>query len=168
MTWMTKLFSPSSGKKTPETTVQDLLDFIAKYESNGNYNVLYGGRTKPLTTMTINQVLKMQEGLGGPSTAAGRYQIIRITLRELRDKMKLRGTEIFDKKMQDRMAVCLLERRGLNKNLGTEKFMLNLSKEWASLPRDKSGKSYYAGDGLNKAHAPYKRFREIVEGLNSY
>lgn len=32
-----------------------------------------------------------------------------------------------------------------------DRFMESISKEWASMPKDESGRSYYAGDGLNKA-----------------
>ena len=57
--------------------------------------------------------------------------------------------------MQDRLATALLERRGyskfLNGAISEARFMRNLSQEWASLPKDMGGASYYAGDGLNRA-----------------
>jgi muramidase (phage lysozyme) len=136
-----------------------LLEVIASHESGGDYNIAYGGRRANFTEMTIDEVLQWQAdnnppGLG--TAAAGKYQIIRGTLRDLKEKMDLSGDELFDEAMQDKMAVTLMNRRGfeefLNGQLSTEAFMRNLSKEWASLPKDMDGSSYYAGDGINKAH----------------
>lgn len=127
-------------------------------EENGNYNIVYGGREVPLTTMTINEVIAWQQNFtnnGSPSSAAGQYQIIRTTLTGLRDEMGLTGNELFDPEMQDRMGYQLLMRRGYDDYLAGEiddaTFMRNLSMEWASFPKDENGLSYYAGDGLNNA-----------------
>lgn len=135
-----------------------ILDLIAEHESNGNYNIAYGGKTHNFTSMTINQVLEWQAQIkadGAPSTAVGRYQFLNTTLSELRDKLHLSGDELFNEAMQDRLAVALLDRRGYTKFLCAQMdeatFMRNISKEWASLPKDAGGLSYYAGDGLNKA-----------------
>ncbi|MFP4097518.1 MAG: hypothetical protein ACLFP8_01060 [Alphaproteobacteria bacterium] len=144
------------------TTGSPLLELIADKESGGDYNRIYGKghQTRPLTTMTIDEVLQWQKDYvnsGSPSSAAGKYQIIRKTLAGLKDEMRLNGNELFDEDMQDRMAIQLLNRRGyddyLTGKLSEEKFMLNVSKEWASMPKDESGRSYYADDGLNEAHA---------------
>lgn len=139
-------------------TGNPLLELIGQHESGGNYNVAYGGRSVDFTNMSINEVMEWQRDYvnsGSPSSAAGKYQIINKTLKGLVNEMDLTGEEKFDAGMQDRMAVHLMERRGLSEYLSgemsEEKFMLNLSKEWASLPKDASGWSYYAGDGLNKA-----------------
>lgn len=135
-----------------------LLDLISEHESNGNYNVVYGGKEIDLTHMTVDEVLQWQTNFvraGSPSSAAGRYQIIHDTLDGLKKEMGLTGKETFSEDMQDRMATVLLNRRGyddyLAGNISEAKFMNNLSKEWASLPKDMNGRSYYAGDGLNKA-----------------
>ena len=37
-----------------------LLDLIGKLESSDNYNVIYGGEEKPLTSMTVKQVQQLQ------------------------------------------------------------------------------------------------------------
>ncbi len=140
------------------TTGHPLLDLIAKHESNGDYNIAYGGKHKNFTDMTINEVIAWQKNStdgGMASSAAGRYQFIRKTLTGLRDQQGLTGNELFDEKMQDRLASVQLNARGLDKFLSGKMdehtFMKNLSKEWASLPKDMNGASYYAGDGLNKA-----------------
>jgi muramidase (phage lysozyme) len=135
-----------------------LLELIGQKEANGNYNLAYGGKQVNFTDMSINEVLRWQDNYvagGSPSSAAGKYQFIRGTLRSLKSELGLSGEEKFSPEMQDKLAEALLERRGysdyLEGNISEDKFMNNLSKEWASLPKDGSGRSYYAGDGLNKA-----------------
>jgi muramidase (phage lysozyme) len=130
-----------------------LLDLISRHESGGDYNIVYGGKRLDLTNMTVNQVLEWQSHQR--LSAAGRYQIINKTLQGLKTEMHLTGNEKFDETMQDRMATRLLERRGLNEflsgKISQDEFQKRLSQEWASLPKDRSNRSYYEGDGLNKA-----------------
>ncbi len=142
-------------------TGNPLLELIADKESGGDYNRIYGAghQTRPLTDMTINEVLAWQKShvnSGSPSSAAGKYQIIYKTLSGLKDEMGLTGNEKYDEAMQDKMAMTLLNRRGYDDliagNISEQQFMKNASMEWAAAPKDMSGKSYYAGDGLNKAH----------------
>lgn len=139
-----------------------LKNLIGHHESRNDYNRVFGAGVKrvDLTNMTVNEVLAWQDkhvAEGSKSSAAGRYQIIRGTLRELKTEMGLSGNEKFDGHMQDRMFETLAERRGLAKfqdgKISQATFMRNLSQEWASLPKDQSGLSYYHGDGLNRAHA---------------
>lgn len=140
------------------STGNPLLELIASKESGGNYNVVFGGKKVNLTDMTVNEVLAWQKNYvrqGSPSSAAGKYQIISKTLEGLKREMGLSGNEKFDESMQDRMATVLLERRGYSKYLAGQlderTFMKNVAAEWASMPKDGSGRSYYAGDGLNKS-----------------
>ncbi len=147
-----------------------LLEVIGEHESAGDYNVAYGGKRpeidgKPLSECTIRDVRDWQRDYvrsGSPSSAVGKYQIIQRTMDGLVEELaaedgvstdEFMENNTFDARMQDRMAVKLLERRGLDKflngGLSEEKFMNNLSKEWASFPKDASGLSYYAGDGIN-------------------
>ncbi len=146
-------------------TGNPLLELIADKESGGMYNRVYNKdgsdvRLENLTGMTINQVIAWQrnytENEGSASSAAGKYQIIRKTLTGLRDSMGLTGNELYDEAMQDRMAMELLNQRGYDDYLAgridDSTFMRKISQEWASMPKDESGVSYYAGDGLNKAH----------------
>ncbi len=146
-----------------------ILDLIAKHESRGNYNIMYGGRTERLTEMTVSEVLNLQRITvnNGGQSASGKYQIIRKTLQGLVKEMGLSGKELFNEDMQDRMAIHLLNRRGFQKfldgQINIEDMILRLSKEWASFPRDKSNKSYYAGDGLNKALVSYEEVRNALD-----
>jgi len=146
-----------------------ILEVIKKHESGNDYNVVYGGGKIPLTKMTIGDVLDMQDGLekaGVKSTAAGAYQIINDTLMGLLKFDQFDRDMLFDEKTQDDLALALLQGRGfldfLQGNKNISETVNNLSMEWASLPKDAGGKSYYDGDGLNKAHATYD---EVVQAL---
>lgn len=122
--------------------------------------------------MTLNGVLALQLQMldaGSKSTACGRYQFLRKTLLATIAQMGLTGEEVWSRDLQDRMALHLIEARGLRDYLAglmsREAFANRLAMEWASLPvvtvlrgahrMLKPGQSYYAGDGLNKAlHDP--------------
>lgn len=141
-----------------------LLDTIAKGESKGNYNAYFGNvsnTTIRFTDMPVSEVLRWQEEYvrqGSVSSAVGKYQIIRPTLAGLVQKLDIDLGARFDEKLQDQMAIALLERRGslayVEKKLTREQFAANLAKEWAALPRvtgPNPHESHYAGDGVNKA-----------------
>lgn len=146
----------------PATTpgsVKGLLGIIGQHESRQNYNAIWPkteGNGTDFTRMTVNEVLAYQRNYtrneGNASSAVGRYQIIQGTLRGLKEDMGLSGNERFDAAMQDRMAVRLLEQRGLNDfrngRISPERFMDNVAREWASMP-NRHGRGHYDGDGLN-------------------
>ena len=151
------------ASKVDPAVYTPLLDTIAKGESNGNYNAYFGNASNTtllFTEMTVDEVMKWQEEYikqGSPSSAVGKYQIISTTLKGLVKELDIDTAERFDKTMQDRMAVALLERRGaedyVEKKLSRQEFAANLAKEWAALPKitgPNPEQSYYAGDGLNK------------------
>lgn len=140
-----------------------ILETIAKGESRGNYNAYYGnaGNTKVnFTAMSVDEVLAWREEFvkkGSPSSAVGKYQFVRPTLAGLVKQLNIDGSQQFTAELQDRLAIALLERRGVHDymkgKLTREQFAHNLSKEWAALPAatgDKPYASYYDGDGLNK------------------
>jgi len=153
-------FSTPSGN-----VVGRLLEYIGKKESNGNYNILVGGKTESnLTNMTIAEVLEYQRGMrqrGHESTAVGKYQIIKGTLESLIKEGYASPSDKFNASIQDRLATGLLKRRGLEKyqsgKLSKDQFADNLSKEWASLPY-RTGESYYAGVGSNKSSGSRDQF----------
>lgn len=152
-----------------------LLDFIRETEvgrsDRASYDVIFGNRQDrlptPLTRMTLDEVLAAQRGWSkrNGSSAAGGYQFMRATLQGLKQELALRGTQILDPDLQDRLGYHLLIRRGyhafINGALSRVEFARRLAMEWASFPvleRSKGqsrmverGQSYYAGDGLNKA-----------------
>ncbi len=155
--------------------VTPIFDVIGKYESRGDYTAVYGGipeaqRPAALRAMTVAEVISWQRKVvnaGAKSSAAGKYQIIRKTLETCSARAGVAQTRKFDVNTQDELALDLLRARSmqafLDGKIDADDMMLNLAKEWASLPvpRDmqgasraiKAGQSYYAGDGLNKAHA---------------
>ncbi|MCX5577242.1 M15 family metallopeptidase [Kaistia terrae] len=123
------------------------------YNETLGYGAYTGGDVN-LVGMTLDQVDAMQTKMlrhknnRWNSSASGRYQIVRTTLRSLRKDLGLKGNEMFDEKMQDRMAMHLLERRGLSKwqagQMDDKTFLNNLSAEWASLPKA-NGRGTYKG-----------------------
>lgn len=162
------------------TIVRPLLDFIGKYESNGHYDIVWGGRrVLPLTNMNLNEVqvlmdqmLDEQRARRGRaiSTAVGKYQIIRRTLISLIQEHRLTPSNvIFDPNTQDMMALSLLNRRGLQRYLsGTidqHQFALNLAKEWASMPTPQNKSFYDDDDGINSTKVPYSSFIWVVENI---
>lgn len=169
--------------------VQGLLDFIAKFESRGNYNAFFrhaNNQTNPqLTSMMLKNVIAFQRRIvknGAASSASGRYQIIRKTLVGLQSSLALPDSAKFDADLQDRMGVKLLEERGLNAFLAgsksIESFGNNVAREWAGMPvvtairgsqgfTLKPGQSFYAGDGLNKALAGVAGFMRALEAARS-
>lgn len=162
--------APSINKTQLKPLAQDavtsgkvgkILNFIAQYESNGNYNIILGGSTKPLTKMTIAQVYALQDQMiksGKESSAVGRYQFVKRTLQECVNGLRLDPNKtLFDEKTQDALIIYRLRSiRGLDQwlsgSLPTEKFLNNLSQEFASIPSpSKSGLSYHHGVGSNRA-----------------
>lgn len=149
---------------TQKIHTADLLNTIAKVESRSNYNAYFGNANNTsiqFTSMSVGEVLAWQEQFveeGNPSSAVGRYQFIDSTLRGLVRELRVDESALFDPALQDRLAVALLERRGIrdyvDNKISREEFAHNLSKEWAALPKsvgENPERSYYAGDGLNKA-----------------
>lgn len=136
-----------------------LLDFIATYESGGNYNILVGGKTLPeLTSMKIRDVYNLQRKMrasGYESTAIGRYQYIHNTLKETVKQMGLDPSKVtFNPKTQDSIAIHTLKGLGLDQWLSgkmqDDVFLNKIAKVWASIPTS-SGTSFYQGVGSNKA-----------------
>lgn len=147
----------------PDTTAAagteaKLLTLIKKHEAAGNYNAVYGNSKSKtdLSKFTLDGILGQQQAArrrGAKSTAIGGYQFIYKTLRGLKEELGLTGKEAFTPALQDRLAMQLLKRRGLDRfragTMSKRQFALRLSQEWASLPNPNTGRSFYAGDGLN-------------------
>lgn len=166
---------------------EPILRLIRKYESQGavqaqgvdsEYDCVWSGikpedRPKKLSRLSVGRVLWWQDLIDGryQSEAAGAYQIMEDTLRTL----DVDQSATFDAATQDALCLQLLDRRGWAKceagQLSPEAFGNALAKEWASLPvitGSKKGRSYYAGDGLNAAHASVEEVLEAIrEALSS-
>jgi hypothetical protein len=133
----------------------NLQQILGKAESP-DYITLAGGRkVRELKNMTVAEIGK-QFG----NKAAGRYQIQRNTAISVLKEAGLDPAKYrFDEAGQERLYDLLLNRRGYKEyragKISKEEFATRLSMEWAGLPKDISGKSYYEGVGSNKAHIPW-------------
>ena len=138
--------TPGGGMPDPGANpgaYKPVLDHIARAEGTANQpgggydtslaygKLLPGGTEQILSGKTLDEIDQIQTGmLRHPgnrwnSSALGRYQIVRKTLRGLRTKLGLRGDEKFDARMQDRLGAELARARGPNAQ--------GLGQEWASL-----------------------------------
>lgn len=183
----------AAARADPFFVYRPLLDLIGKSEGTDrgdgyNETLAYGaftGGNVNLVGMTLSQVDALQtKMLSHPdnkwkSSAVGRYQIVRTTLRAIRKTLGLGGNLLFDRKMQDRMGCYLLGVRGIDKwlagRLSTETLLDNLASEWASLPMP-NGKGKYGGqhaavsvaevaavlDQVRKRHIGQAPAREVV------
>ena len=183
---------------TAPATIAPLLNLIVKHESAGAvskqgvgspYDVCWGGIAKAdrpprrLTQMAVREVLAWQDSIDAryQSEAAGAYQIMEDTLRGLVTQGAVLETVKFNEATQDRLAVTLLEGRGLRKflagDMDAETFGDAIAREWASFPvhngqkghtrRVEPGQSYYAGDGLNKASATCAEVIAVLRPLQA-
>lgn len=186
--------SVSNVTTVMNTAAAPLLDFIGNKESDG-YDDISGlvsqsrYPSKPLTQMTIQEVLDWQESIDSfqGSEASGRYQIMEDTLRgynndrssgpgnPLYTRAGLSAGDLFSPENQDKMAVVLLEGRGLSRFLNgeitREQFANNLANEWASLPLvngPNAGRSVYAGDSVgNRALTTVQEFLDAIDAVKA-
>ena len=183
-----------TGAATPAASdkyhvYRPMLDLIGLTEGTDrkcgyNETLAYGAYTGGdvnLVRMTLQEIDALQtKMLKHPknnfnSSALGRYQIVRTTLRTIRKTLKLPATTLFDADMQDRCACYLLGLRGVDKylagRLSEDTLINNLAHEWASLPTV-SGKGVYAGqsaavkpDRVRQALAAVKRRNQEAQPL---
>ena len=175
------------GAKLPEKSISarigsglrtgwnGVLDLIGQHESGGDYNRVYGKGVKrvDLTHMTIDDVQKWQRDYvnsGSRSSAAGKYQIMQETMADLKKKMGLTGKELFDEKMQDAMALKLLERRGISSfaagKMTTGQIINSIADEWAAVKKDGKSKGAYDdkhGGNLNRATLDSSKMAVVLE-----
>lgn len=169
------------GAATPATNTSDLGSSVSDFEDlknliqsaeskeHGYDAVVSNNETpKPPTEMTVGEVLQWQKDMkADPNnagridlTAIGRYQFIHTTLVEALKSTDVKMSDKFDAETQDKLFMARLRYRGLDdymsKKIDKKQFIHRLSKEWAGLPMDESGKSYHGKDGFNKAHVSYE------------
>ncbi len=97
-----------------------LLDFVRLIETGradrASYDVIYGHNqaklAKPLTSMTLDEVIAAGPGWTKRLSAAGAYQFMNATLKGLKRELGLRGGQVFAPDLQDRLGYHLLRRRG--------------------------------------------------------
>ena len=166
--------APTGGN--PISFLLDLIggaeaDPSAGYDSISHLVKKHRHPSRPITQMTVGEVLDWQESIDPyqNSEAVGRYQIMEDTLRGLVNQGHASLHEPFSPATQDRLAVVLAERRGLNSyrngSMSLETFGNNLAKEWAGLPvltGSKAGKSYYDKYNTNSATVDTSSLREAL------
>jgi len=197
------LASTAPATAAMQSSLTPLLNLIGRFEGDqdGGYNAISGlidralHPSRPITTMTIGQVLQYQESVDSVSgsEAMGRYQIMEDTLRgydnddndppppgdPLYARAGLSLSDKFSPINQDKMAVELLRRRGLDGylsgNISRTTFANNLAAEWASLPivnGPKAGQSRYSkpiyADGKlvkNNAKITVGEFEKVLDEI---
>lgn len=151
----------ASSAAVTDPKTRGLLDFIGSIEGPAGYDDYYrgvsSGPPRPLTSMTIREVLAWQDSIdaSSPSEAAGRYQIMEDTLRGMVRANGINLDRRYDANTQDELAEILLKGRGWNPNSTDYIRMGNsIAHEWAALPMCsgiKKGRSAY--DGLAGNHS---------------
>ena len=166
-----------------ENPVAGLLNWIGQHEASGHgYNQVSGfHNSMPITEMTIGELQAKQRAgeikrlPGAASNAAGRYQFMPNTLDTAMNLTKLPKDTVMTPEIQDRLAVALMENRGLSDfirgEMSLEDFANEMAKEWAFLPvvsGDKAGESHYNKIAGNKAlvsiDEALSAFNNIKEG----
>lgn len=146
-----------------EPGIDGLLDIIGMAELSpayaDNYNAEFGnaGQSRlDFTSMSLREVLAHQDArvaAGAPSSAIGRYQFIRGTLRGLVQKHGLSLEQKFTPELQDQLAISLMEEKGLRSfqtgSMSAAQFQRGLAATWASLPTSSANSATYYQDGLN-------------------
>ena len=165
---------------------------MAESESSGGYNAMNrnvngryrGGHSDDkfgmgdLTSMTVGEIRSHQNK--GDIFASGRYQIVPDTLQFLINKGVVKPGDMYDAATQDRLAVALIENRGVTPEMALNdptQAASRLAPEWAGLPvlapqqgstRSLSvGQSYYAGDGVNQATISPDQMRAGLSGVGT-
>lgn len=168
-----------TGVDTMRTgSTNPMLDLIGRAEGTDRgrgYNETLGygaftGGDQNLTGMTLGQIDKLQTSmLAHPdnnynSSALGRYQITRRTLRDYKEKMGLDDNQLFDAKLQDQIAEKLIARRGRSSS--------GLRSEWEGLKKVSDDELLSTYDKMGaprpKVDVPgaYGSGFEKIDGLN--
>lgn len=126
---------------------------------------------KNLTDMTFTEILyhQSQTDLDKKLFAAGKYQITPNTMKYIVKEMKIPLTAKFDQANQESMGLGLIKYKRpevwqylLGQNNDEFTALLNLSKEWASLPNPQTGLSYHGG-----ANRSSHTIQKVQDSLNS-
>jgi muramidase (phage lysozyme) len=140
------------------------------YNETLSYGAFTGGDVN-LVNMTLREVEALQtKMLKHPnnkwnSSAAGRYQIVRTTLRKIRKALNLSLDTKFNADTQDQMARYLLYYRGIDDyiagKISKQTLLNNLAREWASIPTTK-GTGYY-GNQKNTPVTPQRVYLALEQ-----
>ena len=150
-----------------------MLEFIGSLEAPGGFDtVYYGARiapTRPITTMRVGEVLDWQRRTvrgGSVSSAAGRYQIVRPTLKRLVDTGVVSRDETFSPQVQTRLGRHLLRETGYRAGDTSAATANRIAGVWAALPRiggAGAGRSVYEGIAGNHALVKAGTYQGVLE-----
>lgn len=173
--------------KQPEAqALLKVIRFAEHYASTKDpYNVLYGGKTAPVTSLTVKETIDMYDlkrlpkRLGGKpvnygpgSSATGAYQIMIDKLEELVKNGVVKANQMMVPELQDRLGWYLAKSRGVTlqqlKKTGLTIPILDLlAPEWASIPYSPDGgASYYSGQPSKNAETLIKYYNTTMAGYN--
>jgi hypothetical protein len=169
--------APSNNQPIDPKTA-GLLEFIGTLEAPKGYNSYsyYAAAPppRPLTTMTIREVLAWQDRIDArsKSEAAGRFQIMEDTLRRLVTSKGINQNLLFNEATQNRLGVILLKEAGWNP-LGTNYVTManNIAKVWAGLPLvsgPRRGESVYRNlkGPKNRAQSTPEIYLDVLKNGN--
>ena len=151
--------NPKTSLKIDSVTegmVGQVLDFVAKYESSGFYDIMFGGKRYPkILEMTLQELYTfgLQHGKRTGSSAAGRYQIMHFNIKPYARKAGLDfNKDLFSPENQDKMGIVFLRECGLDSwlrgKLSNEKFLDKIAMVWAAFAKS-DGSSPYNKVGQN-------------------
>lgn len=131
----------------PEANVKKFLDFLGRAEG-ADYNTIVGG-SKFSDFRAHPRVVGVRTA-DGPSTAAGKYQIVGSTYDEIAPKLGIRD---FTPDSQDKIAVELIRRKGALEDVRNGNFDAAIGKlggTWASLPSSPYGQAKRSAEWVSK------------------
>ena len=149
-----------------------ILNIIGRAEAPRGYNQIFGrGREAPLTEMTISEVYDLQRRMlrsGSESSAVGRYQFLRDTLKETVAVLGLDPDTVkMTPEIQDQLATALVGKHLKAYKAGRiDKDTLadRLADKWAGLPLA-NGQSRYKGVGNNNATVSRQAVLDAIDEL---
>ena len=164
------LTSSHSARAEGPANDATILSFVRHYEARGDYDSYYEGIStappRPLTQMTVGEVMAWQASLTGvKSTAAGGYQIIKATLADLVKDHRIDRNARYDVAMQDRLGALLIA--DCQSRNDARLFANCLAGIWAALPRVSGanrGRSRYHGIAGNRALTTPENVLAMLEG----
>lgn len=167
--------APEEEHLVPQVVINDrpMLLLIGGVEAAEGYGSISNSSpirpARPVTQMTIQEVLQFQEEMrasGAASTAMGRYQFIQDTLAELVIANRVDPLDLFDRRMQDYLARMKMKDCGFYSEKDSVEEVGNcLARVWAALPvltGEKKGKSYYHGIAGNRSLVDVSTVSEVL------
>jgi muramidase (phage lysozyme) len=174
--------APIPDYQTPEAkALLKTIRFAEHYAGRDPYSSIYGGKSAPLTKMTIQEIIDMgnsrrlpkrfggtSAGYGSGSSATGAYQFMPFTLSDLIRRGFAKPNEMFTKEVQDRLGWQLAANRGVNvhslrKGGLSQSIMDKIAPEWASFPYSGHGGKSYHGQPVKPANVLNQLYRQSVQ-----